>query len=169
MQLTAEIGGTSHHVSFQREETTMNAEIDGRRYEISVRRIDRDVYLFVIDGQTFECRVAPERTGTNSVVVHLGRDAYPITLVDPRRLRGSNDASRESDGGAAQISSPMAGKVVRVLVEIGEHVKAGDGVVVVEAMKMQNELKSPHEGVVTELRAEAGSTVSAGEVLAVVA
>jgi biotin carboxyl carrier protein len=62
----------------------------------------------------------------------------------------------------------MPGKVVRVLVEVGQQVEAGQGVVVVEAMKMQNELKSPKAGTVTELRAKPGSTVNAGDVLAVI-
>jgi biotin carboxyl carrier protein len=62
----------------------------------------------------------------------------------------------------------MPGKVVRVLVEAGQAVEAGQGLIVVEAMKMQNELKSPKSGTVAELRAANGSTVNAGDVLVVV-
>jgi biotin carboxyl carrier protein len=66
------------------------------------------------------------------------------------------------------VLAPMPGKVVRVLVEEGQEVEAGAGLVVVEAMKMQNELKSPKKGTVAELRARPGATVNAGDVLAVV-
>jgi len=72
------------------------------------------------------------------------------------------------DAGRAQVAAPMPGKVVRVLVERGQAVEAGAGLVVVEAMKMQNELKSPKSGTVVELRVEAGATVNAGELLAVI-
>jgi len=62
----------------------------------------------------------------------------------------------------------MPGKVVRILLEAGSEVKKGDGVLVVEAMKMQNEMKSPKDGIVRELRSTEGSTVNAGDVLVVI-
>ncbi|MBC7929115.1 MAG: biotin/lipoyl-binding protein, partial [Rubrivivax sp.] len=70
--------------------------------------------------------------------------------------------------GRAQINAPMPGKVVRVLVEAGQAVEAGAGLVVVEAMKMQNELKSPKTGTVSEVRVEPGATVNAGDVLVII-
>jgi biotin carboxyl carrier protein len=90
-----------------------------------------------------------------------------VTLSDPKRLRGAAAAGGEH-GGRAQIKAPMPGKVVRVLVEAGQTVEAGQPVVVVEAMKMQNELKSPKSGTVAELRAAPGATVNAGDVLVIV-
>jgi biotin carboxyl carrier protein len=62
----------------------------------------------------------------------------------------------------------MPGKVVRIVAEVGQEVKTGDSIIVVEAMKMQNEMKSPKDGVVKEIRAEVGATVNAGDVLAVI-
>ena len=90
-----------------------------------------------------------------------------MALSDPKHLRGARVVAGH-DAGRALVAAPMPGKVVRVLVERGQAVEAGAGVVVVEAMKMQNELKSPKDGRVAELRARAGATVNAGEVLAVV-
>ena len=90
-----------------------------------------------------------------------------MRLSDPKRLRGAGAAAGH-EAGRAQVHAPMPGKVVRVLVEEGQEVEAGAGLVVVEAMKMQNELKSPKAGTVIELHARVGATVNAGEVLAVV-
>ena len=70
--------------------------------------------------------------------------------------------------GAAEIISPMPGKIVRVLVEAGAHVEAGAGIIVVEAMKMQNEMKAPKAGVVVSINAAVAATVNAGDVLAVI-
>jgi len=93
--------------------------------------------------------------------------ARDIKIIDPKRLRGSQTAGAHHTG-AAQIVSPMPGKIIRVLVEVGAAVEAGAGVVVVEAMKMQNEMKSPKSGVVVAINAETGATVNAGDVLAVI-
>jgi biotin carboxyl carrier protein len=99
--------------------------------------------------------------------VRVRGSAYEVALTDPKRLRGARGAGAEASG-RAQVRASMPGKVVRVLVEAGASVEAGEGLVVVEAMKMQNELKSPKAGVVVEVRAEAGATVNAGDVLVVV-
>jgi biotin carboxyl carrier protein len=77
-------------------------------------------------------------------------------------------AGAEAGGGRVQIKASMPGKVVRVMVEAGALVETGDALVVVEAMKMQNELKSPKSGTVIEVRAETGATVNAGDVLVIV-
>jgi biotin carboxyl carrier protein len=82
-------------------------------------------------------------------------------------LRAAGAGGAQNQGRAVVVAS-IPGKIVRVLVEEGAAVEAGDGLVVVEAMKMQNELKSPKAGTVVELRARAGATVNAGDVLVVV-
>ncbi len=97
--------------------------------------------------------------------MQLGGQAYNITLVDPKRLRGSVGAGAHHGHASAEIIAPMPGKIVRVLAQAGARVKAGAGVVVVEAMKMQNELKAPKAGRVAELKARVGATVGHGEIL----
>src|SRR5205807_8872034 len=101
------------------------------------------------------------------VMLTVGTQSYASTLTHPKRLRGAGGPATHTDK-AARIIAPMPGKVVRVLVEIGDQVEAGAGIVVVEAMKMQNEMKSPLAGTVVTLNVSAGITVNAGEVLAVV-
>ncbi|HVF54978.1 MAG TPA: biotin/lipoyl-containing protein [Pyrinomonadaceae bacterium] len=168
MKLRAELSGENHQLSVVRGEGgRVLAEIDGRRYELQARETEAGVYLLLVGGRVYECRVEGAGAyGAGASKVEVGGRAYEVTLIDPRRLRGTRSAAGH-DGGRAEVAAPMPGKVVRVLVEEGAEVGAGEGLVVVEAMKMQNELKSPKAGRVSSLRARVGATVNAGEVLVV--
>jgi biotin carboxyl carrier protein len=170
MKLNAEIDGERVALEVRREGGRVLAEVGGRRYELEARRVGEGEYLLVREGRVYECRVGAEPGGAGgrgSLRVSVGAREYGVSLSDPKHLRGAGAAGGEQ-GGRAQIKAPMPGKVVRVLVEAGQAVDAGQPVVVVEAMKMQNELKSPKSGTVAELRAEVGSTVNAGDVLVIV-
>lgn len=168
MNLTAEIENEEHALELKRDGERVVAEVDGRRYELEVREPERGIYLLIADGQVYECRVEREGASQPALVhVHTGNQAYAVNLIDPKRLRAGQSAGAQADG-AAQVLAVMPGKIVRVLVEQGEAVEAGQGIVVVEAMKMQNELKSPRAGRVAELQATPGATVNAGDVLAVI-
>lgn len=165
MRLTAEIAGEKHDLDVKHDGSQIDVEIDGRKVEVEARAGQAGVYLLLSEGHVYECRV--EKTTGESVEVWVGSRPYPVTLTDPKRLRGTQVSGAHPDG-KAQIVAPMPGKVVRVLVEAGAEVKAGDGLVVVEAMKMQNEMKAPKSGKVTTLNVAAGVTVNAGDVLAAV-
>ena len=168
MKLTAEFAGESHEIDFRREAGRVVATIDGRRYEVAASRLEGGVYLLIHDGRVYECVVDrnPARHGT--VEVHVARRSFSLALSDPKRLRTGHGAGAHAMDGTIHITAPMPGKVVRVLAEAGAEVEAGAGIIVVEAMKMQNELKSPRAGTVSEIRAVTGSTVNAGDVLAVI-
>ena len=169
MKLNAEIDGEKFALEVRSEGERVVAEVDGRRYEIDARRLGAGEYLLVNEARVYECRVGQARGAQErgALKVAVGASEYNVALSDPKRLRGARAADGH-EGGRAQIVAPMPGKVVRVLVEAGQAVEAGQGVVVVEAMKMQNELKSPKTGIVSELRAEMGATVNAGDVLVVI-
>jgi biotin carboxyl carrier protein len=167
MKLTALIENESCALEIKREGSRLIADVDGRSYELTVREPEHGVYLLICDGAVYECRVTGEGAKPELFLVHTGNDAYAITLSDPKRLRAGQSAGHQADG-TARIVAPMPGKVVRVLVEQGATVEAGQGLVVVEAMKMQNEMKSPRAGIVTELPVAAGATVNTGDVLAVI-
>ncbi|HEX3282064.1 MAG TPA: acetyl-CoA carboxylase biotin carboxyl carrier protein subunit [Pyrinomonadaceae bacterium] len=167
MKYKAQIENIEHVISLELAGDSATAEIDGRRYEIEHRRLRGGEYLLINGSAVYKCRVEGRQGSNNSFSAVLGRAAYDITLVDPKRL-SSALGSAGHDHGSAEILSPMPGKIVRVLVEVGAKVEAGAGIIVVEAMKMQNEMKAPKAGVVVSINAEAGATVNAGDVLAVI-
>ena len=145
----------------------VSAQIGDRVYELQVRELEPGGYLFFHRSNVHECRVT-ERAGskdTFDVAIH-GRN-HAVTIVDPKRLRSGQNSDRHHHG-VAEILAPMPGKVVRVQMEAGATVEKGAGVVVVEAMKMQNEMKSPRDGVVVSIKVKPGDTVNAGDILAVI-
>ncbi|MBD0369223.1 MAG: biotin/lipoyl-binding protein [Pyrinomonadaceae bacterium] len=167
MKLLADIDGEKYELRIRLERERVFAEIDGRAVEVYVRESEGGGYLLIIDGRVYDCRVGYSAAQPERSEVRVRNRAYTVTLADPKRLRASASAAAHDDG-SAQIIAQMPGKVVRVHVEAGAEVEAGDAILVVEAMKMQNEMKSPKAGTVTILNAVAGETVNAGEVLAVI-
>lgn len=167
MKLKAQLSGEDHEVSLNLNGGLATAEIDGRNYELEVRALGRGEYLLLHASSVYKCRVENKDSARDSFEVTLQGHARDITITDPKRLRRGQSAGAH-DHGAAEIVSPMPGKVVRVLVQAGARVEAGAGIIVVEAMKMQNEMKSPKAGVVVSINAEDGVTVNAGDVLAVI-
>lgn len=162
MRLIADIEGEKQVVEIIRKEgDRIFATVEDRIYELEVSEVEPDVFLFKHENKVYEAYVAP--TG----IINIGSHQLEIKVTDPKRLSGTS-ATNISDGGVAEIKTSMPGKIVRVLVQKGQQVKRGDGIVVVEAMKMQNEMKSPKDGVVKEIRFSEGDTVNAGEVLAVI-
>lgn len=164
MKLQAETNDTEYQIEFKRDGDKICADIDGRKYEIEVSEPESNVFLIKHENKIFEAFVSPRINSNDPLQVRIGAAELEIKLTDPKRLRGTGANDAHADG-LAEIKTAMPGKVVRILVEIGAEVEKGDGVLVVEAMKMQNELKSPKNGIVKEIRVEEGSTVSAGDVL----
>ena len=167
MKLNAEIDGTHRTIETRREGERVVAKIDERSFDLVVREPEPGVFLLIHDGIVYECGVSFDAASRGACEVRLGAHLFHVALSDPKRLRSAESSGADTNGRASVVAA-MPGKVVRVLVEQGASVEAGDGLVIVEAMKMQNELKSPKAGTVVELHAEAGATVNAGEVLAVV-
>jgi biotin carboxyl carrier protein len=167
MKLRATINNVEVSVEVRREAGRIFANVDGREHDLEAHASPSGATLLTSDGQVFDCRVEGQPASGRAVNVFVGADQYAVTLTDPKRLRGAAAASAHTDG-AARVVAPMPGKVVRVLVGEGESVEAGAGIVVVEAMKMQNELKAPKAGTVVTLNVELGATVNGGDVLAVI-
>jgi biotin carboxyl carrier protein len=139
--------------------------IDGREIEADAVEINPGVFSILIGGEAFEARVEPF---AGKLRVHVDEEEYVAAVYDPRRWKRGDGAAIESQG-RQQVIAPMPGKVVRVLVKPGEKVEAGQGIVVVEAMKMQNAVRSPKSGRVERVLVAEGQAVNAGEVLAVIA
>jgi len=167
MKLSATIADYQTDVQIWDEGRRVVAEIDGRRCELEVQESGPDGYLFISEGRVFACRVEGRPESGKKIEVIVGTTSYAVTITDPKRLRSATPASVHGSD-TARIVASMPGKVVRVLLEVGARVAAGDGIVVVEAMKMQNEMKSPKAGTVVALNVQTGATVNGGDVLAVI-
>jgi biotin carboxyl carrier protein len=139
--------------------------IDGRRLDADAVKIAPSVYSVILDGRSFEVRA---ETAREALVLRIADSEYRMEIANPRAWRRGRGAGT-STSGPQQLTAPMAGKVVRVLVAQGEKVELGQGLLVVEAMKMQNEIRAPRAGTVERLHAKPGQSVSSGEILAVIA
>jgi len=168
MKQIAELNNETHEVEITRGDgSILTAVIDGRSYELETSEPEPNVYLLKHANKIYQIFVSPNKKTGEPFAVNVGNRNYEIKIYDPKRLRGSGAAGGQAEG-ASEIKTAMPGKVARVLAEVGAEIKAGDGVIIVEAMKMQNEMKSPKDGVIKEIRFAEGATVNAGDVLAVI-
>ncbi|HEV7682936.1 MAG TPA: acetyl-CoA carboxylase biotin carboxyl carrier protein subunit [Pyrinomonadaceae bacterium] len=167
MKLKAAISDIDHDVTLNLNSDGAAAAVDDRHYALELRELSRGEYLLINGSKVYKCRVEQNHTGGESLTVVIRGRSYEVGIIDPKRLRSGQSAAAHHTG-AAEIVSPMPGKIVRILVEPGASVEAGAGIIVVEAMKMQNEMKAPKAGVVVSINAAEGATVKAGDVLAVI-
>jgi biotin carboxyl carrier protein len=157
------IDGKNYRLDLNRADGRWSCRLDGRDVEIDAVLARRDVLSLRIGNMAYE--VKSERVA-NDLHVWVGSTRLAVEIHDPRSLRGR---ARAGDAqGARKITAPMPGKVVRLLVRDGDEVEAGAGVAVVEAMKMQNEIKSPKKGTIQKILVSEGAAVNAGDILAVV-
>lgn len=165
MKVEIQIGGKTRQVELEREGSRVRATIDGRVLEADALIVAPGVYSILLGGQSLEVRVTPKHDGVH---IHSDGEDYVAQVQDPRSWRGRQGGALAAEG-RQQIVAPMPGKVVRILVTAGDAIEAGKGVLVVEAMKMQNEIRSPKSGTIEKLLVKEGQTVNAGEILAVIA
>jgi biotin carboxyl carrier protein len=166
MKYEIKINGAKRTVEWsplQKDAARATLTIDGRAVDADAVRISPYAYSILVGGQSFELNV--EETPGGQLVRTGGRE-FLVEIFDPRSWRRRHGAGIELEG-RQQLMAPMPGKVVRLLVATGQKVEAGQGLLVIEAMKMQNEVRSPKSGTVEKLARE-GQTVNAGEILAIV-
>jgi biotin carboxyl carrier protein len=165
----------SYLVTRGREETLVRVTADADRFmvrmgaralEVDFRPTGQGSYSLLVEGRSYEVDV---EAGEDGLTVFVGGEPHPLTIAEERtaRLRATVGKGKAQTG-RRTITAPMPGKVVKHLVKVGDKVEAGQGVIVVEAMKMQNELKSPGPGTVREVRAPEGAVVSGGAPLVVI-
>jgi len=157
------IDGKSYRLDLSRTEGRWFCRLEGRELEVDAILARPDVLSLRIGNMAFE--VKSERVA-NDLHLWVGSTRFAAEVRDPRSLRGRRRVGDEQ--GPKKIVAPMPGKVVRLLVGEGEEVESGAGIAVVEAMKMQNEIKSPKKGTVQKILVLEGAAVNAGDVLAIV-
>ena len=140
--------------------------VDGEAVELrddggaSIEQVEPGVWSVLIDGRSFEVSLDGGRAAI------AGAGSFAVKVEDPREL--STEAASGAAGGRYVLAAPMPGRVIRVLVKEGDDVAAGQGIVVVEAMKMQNEMPAPRAGRVVSIGVKPGDAVSTGQVLAAI-
>ena len=158
------VNGQPHRLELEKASSGWECRLDGRSIPIDAVMTRRDVISLLIGGHSYEIKC--EQTA-GDLHVWVGNTRFAVELRDPRSLRSRNRGAVDEKG-PRKILAPMPGRIVRLLVGENSEVEAGQGILVVEAMKMQNEIKSPRKGVVKKLSATPGASVNPGDILAIV-
>ena len=166
MKFEVVINGARRTVEIERYDNRWRISLDGDNIDADAVEIAPNIFCILLNGNSHEVRITP--TAVGALTLQTGHQEFTAEVIDPRAWRGRRHGALEAEG-RQQVLAPMPGKIVRVLVQAGEKVEAGQGLLVVEAMKMQNEIRSPKSGTVERLLAKEGQPVNAGEVLCVVA
>ena len=156
----------SRVIELERHASGWRVTLDGRPLAVDAVEISPDTISILLDGQCFEISVTQSPDG--KLKLQTGAHEFTAEVIDPRAWGGRRHGTVEAEG-RQQILAPMPGKIVRILVREGDPVEAGQGLLVVEAMKMQNEIRSPKSGIIERVLAAEGQPVNAGEILCIVA
>ena len=165
IQLTGPSGKTLRTVELERSADRWEISLDGKPVDADAVEIAPNTLSLILDGQSYEVRITHSANGV--LELQTGLQEFSAEVVDPRAWRGRRHGALEVEG-CQQVTAPMPGKVIRILVQAGDKVEAGQGLFVVEAMKMQNEIRSPKGGTIERLHVKEGQPVNAGEVLCIV-
>jgi biotin carboxyl carrier protein len=163
MKFEVQISGKTRTVELQYNSDRWQISLDGAALDADAIEISPNVFSVLVNGESYEVRIAV--ANDSKLTLQTRHHEFVAEVVDPRAWRGRHHGAVEAQG-RQEIVAPMPGKVVRLLVKAGDKVEAGQGLLVVEAMKMQNEVRSPKTGTVERLLAREGHAVNAGEVLA---
>jgi len=167
MQYEVEIAGRLLHVTVSRAGDGFAVSVDGRTRQVDAARIDAHTLSLLVDTVwSKEVSIAADPVG-GQLGVHVGATPVTVTL-NGRRRWGRKDEGAGTASGPQRLVAPMPGKVVRVLVKSGDPVTVRQPVVVVEAMKMENELRASRVGTVAEVHVSEGMSVDAGALLLVI-
>ena len=173
MQYDVETGGRVRQVAVNRTGDGFAVSVDGRLHQVDCARVGAHTLSLIVDSgpgpsghvSVYEATIAPGTDGR--LVVTIG--TVPVTLrLNGRRGGGRRQGGAAPGSGPLRITAPMPGKVVRVLVKAGDAVRARQSVVVVEAMKMENEVRADRDGTVAEIHTRDGMSVEAGALLMII-
>lgn len=161
MKFAVRVGEAIHEIVIVREDVLYRITLDGVEHDVDARKLEADFYSILYEGMSYE--VSVELAGARYLVRH-GAHEEIVELADPAR---SGRERIRAPQGVESVDSVMPGKVVRVLVAAGDAVRADQGLVVVEAMKMENEIRASRDGRVKSIDVQPGQNVEAGSRLLV--
>lgn len=142
---------------------TVVALVDGRAYSLEAKSVEPGVYWFNWNNRSVELSVTP---AGEAYTVSVDGIRYPAEILDARAAL--RKAAQQGHDGVVELRAPMPGKIVKILLQPGTEVSANQGVLVMEAMKMQNEVKSTKSGIVKRIAVQENAAVNAGDLLAIV-
>ena len=168
MRYEIEVGGRLRHVAVERAGDGFAVELDGRTWRIDASRVDAHTLSLILDNEVdsrtgSEVTIVPGRSA-GQFTIQIGALPIAVTVNGHRRIGASDPGA----AGPQRIAAPMPGKIVRVFVRPGDAVTARQPLVVVEAMKMENELRANRDGTVAEVHVREGLSVEAGAPLIVI-
>jgi biotin carboxyl carrier protein len=166
VQYEVEVGGRRIHVVVSRSGDGFAVSADGHTRHVDAVRIDAHTLSLLVDSVCSNEVSIATHPASGQLDVHVGGTRVVVTLNGRRRWGRKEDGTAGS--GPQRLVAPMPGKVVRVLVKKGDAVTARQAIVVVEAMKMENELRASHDGTVAEIHVSEGMSVDAGALLLVI-
>lgn len=166
MQYEVEVNGKLRQVNVHRADGQFVVALDGRQVTVDAARVDGHTLSLLVGGTSHEVTIAADPL-SGQLTVAVG--AVPLSVaLNGRRRWGRRDDQGKAGGGPQRLTAPMPGKVVRLLVAMGDVVRARQPMVVIEAMKMENELRAARDGTIAEIHAREGQSVDAGALLLVV-
>jgi len=166
MAFIATLGEQSYTVEIEETDRSVyRVSVDGHEFLVDGKKTGRTNYSLIVENRSFEIEV--DHQGDEYRVLVDGRN-YHVNLVDERRVRAGGGQAGGGLQGRQAISVPMPGKVIALLVAEGDMVEKGQGMVIVEAMKMENEVRSPIAGEVKEIKVKQGDTVEGGAILLII-
>jgi biotin carboxyl carrier protein len=164
MKVEMLIQGQPRIVELSKSGERLRFRIDEREVDADAVEISPGIFSVIIAGESIEVRIEPKGSDLR---VFAGGLEYAAEIQDPRQLKKNRSGAAEA-AGRQSVTAPMAGKIVRCLVAMGDDVQVGQGLAIVEAMKMQNEIRSPKTGKIERVAVVEGQTVNPGDVVAVV-
>jgi biotin carboxyl carrier protein len=170
MQLQVEVNGRLRSVDVERKDGLYRVVVDGVERFVDAAAVDGSTFsLICLDDGRASHEVGLSPTGLpGEIAVHMPAGVASVRVLTGAASRFGRGGGAAQAAGTQQVLAPMPGKVVKVLVRAGDEVKARQGLVVVEAMKMENELRSPKDGRVSDVLVAEGASVEAGRLLVVV-
>ena len=166
MRFVIRQGDRDRIVDVEEEGGRWRLALDGDAREVGVVESDQGSLTLLVDGKAHACDFAAGKG--SQVKVHLGQSIFDFEVLDERRARRRVTEGGAGAAGPQRVVAPMPGKVTRLLVRVGQSVKAGEGLVVIEAMKMENELRASRPGTVKEISVQEGQAVEGSALLCVV-
>jgi biotin carboxyl carrier protein len=165
MKFVATVGSRSHVVDVIEHEGRYRVSIDDQQWDVDGRLTAQGIYSLLINGVS---HVADVDDDGGACVVEVGGETYTLRVEEQTRYIIRTRGGVGGGAGAQTVKAPLPGKITHVPVRAGDAVIAGQSLVVIEAMKMENELKAAAPGTVREVRVSAGQAVNAGDVLVVI-